>query len=411
MFVDDGRKPLYNVDYTGNADSDSEMEEHVGTMEKKNKRLMTDYDPYDDDLYESHDMSENLQAICDDFDITVRASYAKLFTGERSRKSVNFGTLVTPAENMADVAIPLEYIRAISKRFVNTAYDFFLGKWVAYPVVANYVRNTWCEDDLNVIDIKLGTPLMLDSFTSDMCMQSWDKSNYARETIELRDNVKLKDTIVVAMPKLGGGGFYTCTIHVRTSVLKNIGSDVTKNLKKPSGNKKKDAESRKEVSNPNPFEVLNSVENDVDLGTNGGTSNLASKEANSSGSSFWNVGSSSSTTTTPIVKKHDKLERLLIDGKFTLVDGEGKSLKKVDYSGDHDRNSKLAEKGGNSGMVSSAYGISSGAFVEAAKKVNSPFNANSDSEVEEMLNETAETYVEDPYDDDGFEDDGFEDDG
>ncbi|GJS19537.1 hypothetical protein Tco_0448169 [Tanacetum coccineum] len=157
-------------------------------------------------------------------------------------------------------------------------------------------------------------------------MQSWDKSNYARETIELRANVKLKDTIVVAMPKLVGRG---------TSVLKNIGSDVTKNLKKPSGNKKKDMESRKEVSNPNPFDVLNSVENDVDLGTNGGTSNLASKEANSSGSSFWNVGSSS-TTTTPIVEKHDKLKRLIIDGKFTLVDGEGKSLKKVDYSGDHD---------------------------------------------------------------------------
>ncbi|GJZ35198.1 hypothetical protein Tco_0581015 [Tanacetum coccineum] len=28
-----------------------------------------DYDPYDDDLYESHDMSEDLQVICDDFDI------------------------------------------------------------------------------------------------------------------------------------------------------------------------------------------------------------------------------------------------------------------------------------------------------------------------------------------------------
>nr|GEZ82540.1 hypothetical protein [Tanacetum cinerariifolium] len=28
-----------------------------------------DYDPYDDDLYESHDMSINLQAICHDFDI------------------------------------------------------------------------------------------------------------------------------------------------------------------------------------------------------------------------------------------------------------------------------------------------------------------------------------------------------
>ncbi|GJU65037.1 hypothetical protein Tco_1246872 [Tanacetum coccineum] len=31
-----------------------------------------DYNPYDDDLYESHDMSENLQAICDDLDITAR---------------------------------------------------------------------------------------------------------------------------------------------------------------------------------------------------------------------------------------------------------------------------------------------------------------------------------------------------
>nr|GEZ06372.1 zinc knuckle CX2CX4HX4C [Tanacetum cinerariifolium] len=29
------------------------------------------------------------------------------------------------------------------ERFANTTYGFFLGKKVAYPVVANYVRNTW----------------------------------------------------------------------------------------------------------------------------------------------------------------------------------------------------------------------------------------------------------------------------
>ncbi|GJU09536.1 hypothetical protein Tco_1131932 [Tanacetum coccineum] len=28
-----------------------------------------DYDPYDDDMYENHDLSEHLQAICDDLDI------------------------------------------------------------------------------------------------------------------------------------------------------------------------------------------------------------------------------------------------------------------------------------------------------------------------------------------------------
>ncbi|GJZ69654.1 hypothetical protein Tco_0633204 [Tanacetum coccineum] len=55
----------------------------------------------------------------------------------------------------------------------------------------------------------------------------------------------------------------------------------------------------------------------------------------SRGSSFWNVGSSS-TSTTPIVEKKLILEKLIIDEKIILVDDEGKPLEKVDYSGDHD---------------------------------------------------------------------------
>ncbi|GKB27142.1 hypothetical protein Tco_0866543 [Tanacetum coccineum] len=31
-----------------------------------------DYDPYDDDMYENHDLSEHLQSICDDLDIMLR---------------------------------------------------------------------------------------------------------------------------------------------------------------------------------------------------------------------------------------------------------------------------------------------------------------------------------------------------
>ncbi|GJR25059.1 reverse transcriptase domain-containing protein, partial [Tanacetum coccineum] len=193
------------------------------------------------------------------------------------------------------------------------------------------LMTTFSEDGLSVIATKIGTPLMLDSYTSDMCMQSCGSSSYAREMIKVWAGVGLKETIVVAMPKLVGMG--SIRVLFVLSMSGNLpGADVVKNLKKPrqaptgvpvgpkvgfkpvkqvyrpvskknnaniSGNKKKDAESRKEVNNTNPFDVLNSVENDVDLGTNGGTSNLASKEANSSESSFWNVGSSS-TTTTPI---------------------------------------------------------------------------------------------------------------
>ncbi|GJY02651.1 hypothetical protein Tco_0360803 [Tanacetum coccineum] len=36
-----------------------------------------DYGPYDDDMYENHDLSEHLQSICDDLDITVRGRKKK----------------------------------------------------------------------------------------------------------------------------------------------------------------------------------------------------------------------------------------------------------------------------------------------------------------------------------------------
>ncbi|GKA37039.1 hypothetical protein Tco_0723604, partial [Tanacetum coccineum] len=56
---------------------------------------------------------------------------------------INFRTLFTPRGNEVDVVVLVESIRATSAQFANTIYGFFLGKRVAYPVVANYVRNTW----------------------------------------------------------------------------------------------------------------------------------------------------------------------------------------------------------------------------------------------------------------------------
>ncbi|GJR65104.1 hypothetical protein Tco_0011169 [Tanacetum coccineum] len=70
------------------------------------------------------------------------------------------------------------------------------------------------EDGLSAIATKLGTPLMLDSYTSDMCMQSWGRSSYAKVMIELRADVELKDNIVVAMPKITREGHYICNACV-----------------------------------------------------------------------------------------------------------------------------------------------------------------------------------------------------
>ncbi|GJS08602.1 hypothetical protein Tco_0365398 [Tanacetum coccineum] len=243
-------------------------------------------------------------------------SYAKLYTREPSRKSVNFRTLITSIGNWVDVAILFESIRAISERFANTTYAFFLGKWVACHVVANYFSS---KDGLDAM-LENGTPLMLDSYTFDIYLQSWGRSNYARAMIELRADEKLKDTIVVAMPKLIDDGFNMYTIrveyewkpprcssykvfgHILNECLKKIISDVVKNLNNPrqatrgvlvgpkvsfkstkqiyklvcnkngastSGKKKQPKVFRQEVSNLNPFDTLNSIVNDDDLDDGG----------------------------------------------------------------------------------------------------------------------------------------------
>ncbi|GJW97094.1 hypothetical protein Tco_0178902 [Tanacetum coccineum] len=265
----------------------------------------------------------------------------------------------TPAGNTPgngiDVVVPVELIQAISEWFVNTAYGFFLGKRVAYPVVANYDRNTWgkmvhgsfviirlffewnpdvdllkedvgnvlvwvklhgvlvtafSEDGLSAIATKLGTPLMLDSYTSDMCLQSWGRSSYAGVMIELRADMELKDNIVWLCLKL-------C------------------------GNNKKGEAHTNEVSNSNPFDALNSVDNDVEFDTNRGTTNLVDNGANSSRSYFMNV-ENSSTSYTPTIDKIGKFEYLLIGGQVILVDEAGNPLKNVECPGNYDSEAEVA---------------------------------------------------------------------
>ncbi|GKA41357.1 RNA-directed DNA polymerase, eukaryota [Tanacetum coccineum] len=163
-----------------------------------------------------------------------------------------------PLGNRIDVVVPVESIRAISDRFANTAYGFFLGRKVAYPVVANYGKlhgvpvTAFSDNGLSAISTKLGTPLMLDSYTANMYMQSWGRSSYARVMIELRANVELKDNIIVAMPKITREGHYTCNVrveyewkpprclsykfigHIHEECPKNIGASEKKTVKRPS---------------------------------------------------------------------------------------------------------------------------------------------------------------------------------
>nr|GEZ62922.1 hypothetical protein [Tanacetum cinerariifolium] len=262
------------------------------------------------------------------------SSYANV-TGIPSRKKLNIRTLFTLGDNAIDVAVPV--------------------KLHSVPVTA------FNDDGLSAIATNLDTPIMLDSYTADMYTKSWGRSSYARVMTELHAGVELKDNIVIAMPRIKEVGYYTCNIRVNYELkpsmcacckvfgylheecTKNISASTTKTLKKtsqtPKGfsirqkirfkpkqvfqpvfkkstanthGKMNNPESTKEVSKSNPFEVLTSVDNDVDLGTNRGIANSADKGTNNVSSSY-----------TPICEKNDKIERQIYEGKLRFVDDDG----------------------------------------------------------------------------------------
>nr|GEY24163.1 translation machinery-associated protein 22-like [Tanacetum cinerariifolium] len=135
-------------------------------------------------------------------------------------------------------------------------------------------------------------------------------SSYARVLIELQADVKLKDNIVEE-----------CT--------KNTGADEKKNVKQPYSNFSRcsGVEPTIEVSNSNPFDVLNSVDNDVEFGTNGRTTNLVNNEATSSGSSFMNIDNDGKFDShTPIGEKNNKIKRQIYEGNLRLMDNDGNPL-------------------------------------------------------------------------------------
>nr|GEX41630.1 hypothetical protein [Tanacetum cinerariifolium] len=240
------------------------------------------------------------------------SSYANV-TVKPSGKKVNVRTLFTPRGNEIDMVVLVDSIHAISERFANTTYGFSYGR-------------------------RWHTLLLL------------TMSSYAGVMIELRGGVELKDNIVMAMPKITIKGYYACNVHVEyewkpprclsckvfENILKecpkNTGVGEKKTMKKhsqtsrgipvglkmrfkpqkeyqpvpkkstasSSGNKKKGVKPTIEVSNSKPFDVLNSVDNDGEFGTN--------------------------SSNTPIGENINKIERKFCEGKLRLLDDDGNPL-------------------------------------------------------------------------------------
>ncbi|GKA36021.1 zinc knuckle CX2CX4HX4C containing protein [Tanacetum coccineum] len=216
-------------------------------------------------------------------------SFASVIQNNDSKKVIKIKELRNSEKvDGAAVAIPLEAVEAVCSRFANTLYGYFIGTRLAFPLVENYVKNTWAkyglkriqlhedffmfqfnskegmekvlvdgpwmirreplilnvwsqntilkkdeirsvpvwvklhhvpivaysEVGLSLISTQIGKPITLDSYTSNMCANSWGRNTYARILIEVSAENDLKKDLVVAIPIGKDKGHSLVTISI-----------------------------------------------------------------------------------------------------------------------------------------------------------------------------------------------------
>ncbi|GJU24121.1 zinc knuckle CX2CX4HX4C containing protein [Tanacetum coccineum] len=70
------------------------------------------------------------------------------------------------------------------------------------------------EYGISLIATFIGKPIMLDSYTSSMCNDSWGRSSFARCLIEVNSEVDLVDVVTIGIPSLTRDDFIKETIRV-----------------------------------------------------------------------------------------------------------------------------------------------------------------------------------------------------
>nr|GEY55259.1 RNA-directed DNA polymerase, eukaryota [Tanacetum cinerariifolium] len=204
-------------------------------------------------------------------------SFANLVKGDSRRKTINSHPLFMPAKNGVDLYVSKESV-----------------KFHDVPITA------FTKDGLSAIATKLNNPLMLDSYTAAMCIDSWGKASYTRAMVELKADVELRDTIVVVIPKLSGDD--ACPKKIASDILKNSKMPRQPARGPPVGLKPKSTFVYHPVSNKKPQRLM--------------------------GIQRRGMGNQTpSTNATPVVARINDLERQMLDKKLMTVDDQGKPLK------------------------------------------------------------------------------------
>ncbi|GKB68750.1 zinc knuckle CX2CX4HX4C containing protein [Tanacetum coccineum] len=78
------------------------------------------------------------------------------------------------------------------------------------------------EDGLSIIASQIGKPIMLDSYISSMCIESWGRSSFARCLIEINVDDVLKESLTIGVPLIEGSRFTIESVLIPTNVVTPI---------------------------------------------------------------------------------------------------------------------------------------------------------------------------------------------
>ncbi|GKB94251.1 zinc knuckle CX2CX4HX4C containing protein [Tanacetum coccineum] len=164
-----------------------------------------------------------------------------------SKSKANFRLLFS--KNLCEgvnVSILRKTVQTVSTRFANTLYGYFIGledvldsgpwmirnnpiilkKWsmnnrlckeelshiLVWVKIHDVPIQVFSKDGLSIIASQIGKPIMLDSYTSSMCIESWERSSFARCLIEINSEDALKESLTIGVPLIEDMGFTIETV-------------------------------------------------------------------------------------------------------------------------------------------------------------------------------------------------------
>ncbi|GJY15053.1 retrovirus-related pol polyprotein from transposon 17.6 [Tanacetum coccineum] len=149
--------------------------------------------------------------------VKVKPSFAAMVNEQPAKKVVKIQEMRNDLKvEGAAVILPIEAVEAVNARFCNTLYGYFIGSRLAFPLVENYVKNTWAKYGLK--QIQLHEEFFLFQFNSregmENVLENGPWSTYARALIEISAEDALKESLVIAIPSSDNEGHSLATIEI-----------------------------------------------------------------------------------------------------------------------------------------------------------------------------------------------------